>query len=104
MMRFLERLIPDEPVFPYEPQETPQYAEKLPDAIRYWSYVSIAVNVVTLAVATVILRNLAPTILFAMFTLIPLYFLCFWRDVIKTMNQTVEKQKAHWMRPMMLMP
>jgi hypothetical protein len=92
MMDFLEHLIPDEPFFPYDRQIAPRYSAELPKVVRNWCFVSITVNVATLTIATLILRNLAPTILFLIFTLIaPLNILFFWRGLIETMNDTVKK-------------
>jgi hypothetical protein len=94
-MDFLQRLVPDGPFFPYDRQITPRYSAELPKVVRNWCLVSIAVNVATLTIATLILRNLAPAVLFLIFTLIaPLNILFFWRGLIETMNDTVRKLGA----------
>jgi hypothetical protein len=94
-MGFLQHLVPDEPVFPYGRQITPRYSAELPEAVKSWCFVSIAVNVVTLAIASLILRSYIPAILFLIFTLIaPLNILLFWRGLTETMNNTVKKISA----------
>jgi hypothetical protein len=95
MMGFLAHLVPDEPLFPYDRQMTPGYYAELPKAVRNWCFVSIAANVATLTVASLILRSFAPAILFLIFTLIaPLNILLFWRGLTETMNNTVKKISA----------
>jgi len=75
----LEGLTPSEPVFPYDADIVPIYPERLPRAVRNWCFVSITVNLVTLAVGTFVFRNLGPTLLFVMWTLLgPLNLLFFW--------------------------
>src|SRR6266542_2604109 len=101
-MRILDRLVPDEPLFPYDPETVPTYPERLPPVVRNWCFVSIAMNLVTLAVGTLVFRNLAPAISFLMFTLGPLYLLFFWRGLIKTTNGNLEKIERQTVVPRLM--
>jgi hypothetical protein len=102
MKHVLSRLIPNEPPFPYERGEVPNYPKKMPESVKYWLLVSIALNAATVVIATVKLHNLAPTILWCIFTLLQLYIFFFWRDLVQVVNSSIEKMDVQPLAPKIL--
>ena len=102
LMRILDRLRPSEPLFPFDPDIIPIYPERLPPVVRNWCVASIAVNVVTLVMGTFVFRNLAPVLVFLVFTLFgPVNLLLFWRSLAQTLNRSTDRIERTPLRSML---
>ena len=87
----LGRLIPDEPFFPYGDRRDVQYPEELPISIKYWSFLSIIVNLMLIAVGTIVDYNPSATILFGVFVLAgPIWALIGWERFIRKFNRRID--------------
>jgi hypothetical protein len=92
IFRFLARLIPNEPLFPYGQEPIPRCPEKIPQSVKWWCYTAIVFNFVALIILTLILKQMAvPTLLFLIFTLIgPIYYLWNWEFHARTINHLID--------------
>jgi hypothetical protein len=92
MLRFLARLIPNEPLFPYGEEPIPRCPDEVPQFVKWWCYTAIVFNVVALIILTLILKQIAvPTLLFLIFTLIgPIYYLWNWKFHVRTINHLID--------------
>jgi hypothetical protein len=56
----------------------------MPKDIKNWCILTIVINAALMAIGTLVLRNLAPLLLFLLLTVIgPIYFLLSWQDLRK---------------------
>jgi hypothetical protein len=79
--------MPDEPFFP---------GETGVPSVRYWCYLTLAINVIALAIGTTAVRTLAPLIFFGIFTLFgPINILMSWRSMVRQLNQKIEDVESN---------
>jgi hypothetical protein len=95
-LRFLARLIPDEPLFPYGQEPIPRCPEEIPQSVKYWCHMAIAFNAVALIILMLILKQiLVPMMVFLTFTLMgPIYYLWNWEFHARTINLLIGRVVA----------
>src|SRR5215470_9254117 len=86
--RFIRRLIPDEP---FLVDREARYSGPIPRATKYWSIIALALNAAVSAVATIVMRSLAPVLIASLASLFPAYMLLFWRDLTSTHDDVANK-------------
>jgi hypothetical protein len=99
LKRFLKRLAPEEPLFPYGDDFIPPYSDTIPDSMRGWCYLFLALNVITLLIGLIFLRHLvhviALVIIFLIFTLLgPGNYLLNWSSQAKNMNRLIDMMNS----------
>jgi hypothetical protein len=99
LKRFLKRLAPEEPLFPYGDDFIPGYSDTIPDSMRCWCYLSLALHVITLLIGLIFLRHLvhviALVIIFLIFTLLgPGNYLLNWSSQAKNMNRLIDMMNS----------
>jgi hypothetical protein len=87
--RFLWRLVPDEPLFPFPVGEIPEFSEEMPVSVKYWCFVTIAINVLALGIGGLISRDFTTTLtlFFAFTSFFPINALLTWRYTMRQLNR-----------------
>jgi hypothetical protein len=85
-------LVPDEPLILDGDRWPPNFPEQLPRSVKHWCITITGVNVIVLVVATLVLRSVAPTIVFILITAAgPIYIALYWQPSIQHLNSSLEK-------------